>query len=59
MSFSWTYLTRRFLFQNYRDMLAVTIVGTYVAGRHFQKIAEADDNNWIQQRVYTHDESDI
>ena len=59
MSFSWTYLTRRFLLQNYRDMLAVTIVGTYVVGSHFKKIAEADDNNWVMQRVYTHDESDI
>ena len=59
MSFSWTYLTRRFLLQNYRDMLAVTIVGTYVVGAHFKGIAEADDNNWVMQRVYTHDESDI
>lgn len=59
MSFSWTYLTRRFLLLNYRDMLAVTIVGTYVAGHHLRSVAEANDNNWLRQHIYNHDESDI
>jgi hypothetical protein len=59
MSFSWTYLTRRFLLMNYRDMLAVGIVGTYAVGSYFQKVAQDDDNRWTMQRVYTHDESDI
>lgn len=59
MSFSWTYLTRRFLLMNYRDMLAMSIVGTYAIGSYFQHVAKEDDNRWILQRVYTHDESDI
>ena len=48
MSFSWIYLTRRFLFQNYRDMLAVSIVGSYIVGNHFKKIAANEDDKWIQ-----------
>ena len=40
-------------------MLAVTIVGTYAFGSVFTRIAKADDNNWTNQRVYTHDETDI
>ncbi len=59
MSFSWTYLTRRFLFQNNRDFVAVTIVGTYAFGKVFGHISKTDDNNWTNQRVYTHDETDI
>jgi len=59
MSFSWTYLTRRFLFQNNRDYLAVMIVSTYAFGKVFGHIARTDDNNWTNQRVYTHDETDI
>jgi len=59
MSFSWTYLTRRFLLQNYRDMLAVTIIGSYVVGHHLRSVAQSQDNNWLKQHVYIHDESDI
>jgi hypothetical protein len=59
MSFSWTYLTRRFLFQNYRDFIALSIIGSYVTGAHFRKISQKDDNEWVMQQVYTHDESDI
>lgn len=59
MSFSWTYLTRRFWMQNYRDYTAVFIIGTYVTGSVLSKVAKNDDNNWTMQRVYTHDESDI
>jgi hypothetical protein len=59
MSFSWTYLTRRFILQSHRDMLAMTIIGTYITGAHFSRIQKNDDNAWTLQRVYTHDESDI
>jgi hypothetical protein len=48
MSFSWTYLTRRFLLQNYRDMLAVTIIGSYVVGHHLRSVAQNQDNNWLK-----------
>jgi hypothetical protein len=59
MSFSWTYLTRRFILQSHRDMLAMTIIGTYICGAHFRRIGTNDDSAWVMQRVYTHDESDI
>ena len=59
MSFSWTYLTRSFWMQNYRDYAAVGIVGTYVLGHAFSGIAAGHDDIWTRQRVYTHDESDI
>jgi hypothetical protein len=59
MSFSWTYLTRRFLLQNYRDYVAVGIIGSYIAAHSIRAVTGNDDNNWARQRVYTHDESDI
>lgn len=59
MSFSWTYLTRRFWMQNYRDYAAVGIITTYVAGSIFSRVAKSNDNNWVFQHVYIHDESDI
>lgn len=59
MSFSWTYLTRRFWMQNYRDYAAVGIVTSYVMGHVFSGIAAGHDDIWVRQRVYTHDESDI
>ena len=34
MSFSWNYLTRRFVLMNYRDFLAVTVIGTCVASKY-------------------------
>ena len=59
MSFSWTYLTRRFVLMNYRDYVAVSIIGSYAVGKTFQAIAEKDDTVWTMQHVYTEDESDV
>ena len=59
MSTSWTYLTRRFVFYNYRDYVAVSIIGGYAASKMLKKVADSADNNWLMQHVYTDDESDI
>jgi hypothetical protein len=32
---------------NYRDMLAMGIVGTYAIGSYFHTVAKEDDNRWI------------
>lgn len=47
MSFSWTYLTRRFVLQNYRDWVAVSIITSFVVGKTMQKIQRDDENLWI------------
>lgn len=59
MSTSWTYLTRRFVFYNYRDYVAVSIIGGYAANKFYTKVARKDDTDWLMQHVYTDDESDI
>ena len=59
MSFSWTYLTRRFWMMNYRDTAAISMISTYGISKALTFIAQRDDNDWCNQRVYTHDESDI
>ena len=59
MSFSWTYLTRRVIFMNYRDYIAMGIIGGFAVGKGFQHMAEKQDNEWVRQHVYTDDESDI
>jgi hypothetical protein len=59
MSFSWNYLTRRFVLMNYRDFLAVTVIGTWSASKYLEMNANEADDSWTLQRVYTHDESDI
>ena len=59
MSFSWTYLTRRFVGMNYRDYAAMMMVSTYVVGQTFRATTKSDDNLWTRQQVYTHDETDI
>ena len=46
MSFSWTYLTRRFIGQNYRDMVAVTIIGSYFTSKFLTYNSKTSDNNW-------------
>jgi hypothetical protein len=38
MSFSWNYLTRRFLLQNYRDYIAMTMIGSYGWGMFLSKV---------------------
>ena len=47
MSFSWTYLTRRFLFQNYRDYTAVVIIGSYAASQFLSYVTKKDDNEFV------------
>ena len=59
MSFSWTYLTRRYVFMNYRDYAAVGLIGSYGVGSMITYFAENDDNEWTMQHVYTDDETDI
>ena len=59
MSFSWSYLTRRFLFQNYRDYVAMTMIGSYVGGSFISYCSKDDDNSFITQHVFTDDESDM
>ena len=59
MSFSWNYLTRRFLFQNHRDYMAMTMIGSFVVGQFLTSVSAQDDNEFVTQHVYTNDESDI
>ena len=59
MSFSWTYLTRRFVLMNYRDYAAVGLITSYGVGTVWQQQAEKTDNDWVMQHVYTDDETDI
>ena len=59
MSFSWTYLTRRFLLQNHRDMIAVTMIGSFGFAKFINYVSATDDSEFINQHIYTNDESDI
>ena len=59
MSFSWTYLTRRFWMQNYRDYAAVGLITSWGVGKILQSTQREADNSWVNQRVYINDESDI
>lgn len=59
MSFSWNYLTRRFLFQNYRDYIAMTIIGSYVGAQFVSSVSKSDDNEFVMQHIFTDDESDF
>lgn len=59
MSFSWSYLTRRFMLQNYRDYIAMTIIGSYGVAQFADYISTNDDNEFVMQHIYTDDESDI
>lgn len=59
MSFSWSYLTRRFLFQNYRDYVAMGIIGSYGASQFLTSVSRKRDDEWVTQHIYTDDESDI
>ena len=59
MSFSWTYLTRRFVLMNYRDYAAVGLISSYGVGTIATHFAEKMDNDWALQHVYTDDETDI
>lgn len=59
MSFSNTYLTRRFLLQNHRDMIAMTMIGSWALSKYIHWLSQSDDDQFVMQHVYTDDESDI
>jgi hypothetical protein len=59
MSFSWTYLTRRFVGLNYRDFFATAMISSWFASKGLNYISTRDDNEWTNQRVYTNDQTDI
>lgn len=59
MSFSWNYLTRRFLFQNHRDYVAMTMIGSFVGSAVLSSWTKKDVNEEWNQHVFTDDESDI
>lgn len=46
MSLHWTYLTRRFLLQNYRDTFSAIAIGTFVLGKYLKHYSEKSDNDW-------------
>ena len=59
MSFSQIYLTRRFVLQNYRDYIAMAIIGSYAGSQYLQMISRKNDDDYVMQDIYTDDESDI
>lgn len=59
MSFSWTYLTRRFMLQNYRDAIGVGIITCFFANKFLMYNSKKSDNEWTLTRIYTEDETDI
>ena len=59
MSFSWNYLTRRFLFQNHRDYVAMAMIGSFVGSSLMSSWTKKDVNEHWNQHVFTDDESDI
>ena len=59
MSTSWTYLTRRFIAYNYRDYIAVSLIGGFVLEQGYRRVAQSHDDDWLTTVVYTHDESDV
>ena len=59
MSFSWTYITRRFILQNYRDVLSVGIITSFFASKFLTYNSKTADNQWTLTRVYTDDETDV
>lgn len=46
MSVSWTYFSRRFMLQSYRDWIAMTIIGTFCAKHMLVYTSTTSDNNW-------------
>ena len=59
MSFSNTFLTRRFLLQNHRDMIAMTMISMWGFAKFVNYVAETDDSEFVMQHVFTDDESDV
>ncbi|CDW88001.1 UNKNOWN [Stylonychia lemnae] len=56
---NWNYLTKRFVLQNYRDFIAVSLITSFATSKLFAHFSKSADNYYILQRVYTHDETDI
>ena len=44
---------------NYRDMLAVTLIGSYGVAKLAEPWARGKDNEQVFQHIYTDDESDV
>jgi hypothetical protein len=59
MSLSWTYITRRFILQNYRDAIAVGIIGSFFSAKFLNYVSQSGDNEFMRCRLYTNDETDI
>lgn len=59
MSLSWTYITRRFFFQSYRDAIGASIIGFYFFSKFLIYNSKKSDNEWTLSRVYTDDETDV
>ena len=53
MSFSWTYLTRRFMLQSYRDAIGVSIIFSFFASKFLQYNSKKSDNEWTLVRPIT------
>ena len=59
MSLNYNYLTKSFLLLKYRDVIAVSMISTWVMGKFMQYNSTKSDHEFIFSRLYTHDESDI
>lgn len=51
MSVSWTYITRRFLLQNYRDAIAVSIITSFAITKTLTYWSKQSDNRYILVRL--------
>lgn len=51
MSVSYTYFTRRFLFQNYRDAVAVAIISSFFVHKALRHFSVQSDNHFILVRL--------
>ena len=59
MSFSWTYITRRFILQNYRDAISIGIIASFFSSKFLIYNSKKSDNDWTMTRLYTEDETDV
>ena len=59
MSLSWTYITRRFILMNYRDAIAMSIIGSFFTSKFLNYVSQTNDNEWTRSRIYTEDETDV
>jgi len=47
MSVSWSYLTRRFIGQNYRDSIAMAIIGSFFMKKALTHWSVQNDNHYV------------